>query len=892
MHSRPKMCTPEESGVLMELFNHRRFAEAGMLAKSLTDRCPTYSLGWKVLGAALQQLGRGDEAMAALQRAAELLRGDAEAHYNLAVALQQQGRLPDAEASYRHVVTLRPDLATAHCNLGNLLQDQGRHGEAEPCYRTALKLQPGFLAAHFNLGNALSEQGRFAESEACYRKALEITPDFFEGHVNLGAALEEQERFGEAEASYRKATELQPGYTLARYNLGNVLRKQGRLDEAEDCYRSVLEVIPGSVNALSNLGDVLEQQGRVAEADAIYRGVLDAHPEFAESHNNVGNVFKRGGRLVEAEACYRKALEINPGFSAALNNLASVLIADGKTPMALEFILKSLQTRETREVKYLFVDCMRQLRLTGLNDEVRVEFIRALVEPWSRPVSLARAGADLVRLNADVENAVLRVSRAWPRRLSAGEILEANGLVAAANDNVLRALLDTAPICDIDLERFLTVVRSQALASAIDGIGGIAEDDRLIGFLCALSRQCFINEYVFDSTAEEERQAKGLRDALSDALSANRHIPVIWLIVVAAYFPLGSLSLSRRLLDGRWPEPVVAILTQQISEPEEERANSESIPCLTPIAPGVSELVRQQYEESPYPRWIKAAPASTPLTIDGYLSRRFRNSTFQPLGKSGTIDTLIAGCGTGQHSIMTAQRFRDARILAVDLSRTSLAYAKRKTDAIGLLSIEYAQADIMNLGMLDRRFDLIESSGVLHHLADPIAGWRVLISLLRPGGVMQLGFYSELARRHIVAARNLIAIEGIGSKVEDIRRFRQHMMNLEHRSRWEPLLELTDFYSTSSCRDLLFHVEEHRTGLDEINRFISDNDLRFLGFEIDDRVLLNYRRRFPADVAATNLANWEMFERENPDTFIAMYQFWIQKPGKWTRMQQSPVSAA
>jgi len=77
-------------------------------------------------------------------------------------------------------------------------------------------------------------------------------------------------------------------------------------------------------------------------------------------------------------------------------------------------------------------------------------------------------------------------------------------------------------------------------------------------------------------------------------------------------------------------------------------------------------------------------------------------------------------------AIETAQRFVGASVLAVDLSVASLAYAKRKTGALDRSNIEYAQADILKLGALERTFDLIESSGVLHHLADPYAGWRVL----------------------------------------------------------------------------------------------------------------------------------------------------------------------
>jgi SAM-dependent methyltransferase len=77
---------------------------------------------------------------------------------------------------------------------------------------------------------------------------------------------------------------------------------------------------------------------------------------------------------------------------------------------------------------------------------------------------------------------------------------------------------------------------------------------------------------------------------------------------------------------------------------------------------------------------------------------------------------LIAGCGTGEHPFDIAQKSPEASVLAIDLSRVSLAYARRKTREEGLRNIEYAQADILNLSTLDRTFDRIETAGVLHHL--------------------------------------------------------------------------------------------------------------------------------------------------------------------------------
>ena len=64
-----------------------------------------------------------------------------------------------------------------------------------------------------------------------------------------------------------------------------------------------------------------------------------------------------------------------------------------------------------------------------------------------------------------------------------------------------------------------------------------------------------------------------------------------------------------------------------------------------------------------------------------------------------------------------------------------------------------------------------------------------------------------------------------------------------------------------------------------IDAFLRENNLSFLGFETEGNVLHAYKQRFPDDRAATNLGQWQVFENENPDTFIGMYQFWIQKAG-------------
>jgi SAM-dependent methyltransferase len=101
----------------------------------------------------------------------------------------------------------------------------------------------------------------------------------------------------------------------------------------------------------------------------------------------------------------------------------------------------------------------------------------------------------------------------------------------------------------------------------------------------------------------------------------------------------------------------------------------------------------------------------------------------------------------GQESIEVAQQFPSARVLAVDLSLASLAYAERKAREMRVDNVDHAQADLSKLGSLGRRFDIIYSVGVLHHLADPMRGWRELVSLLAADGRMLVGLYSERSRR-------------------------------------------------------------------------------------------------------------------------------------------------
>jgi len=321
---------------------------------------------------------------------------------------------------------------------------------------------------------------------------------------------------------------------------------------------------------------------------------------------------------------------------------------------------------------------------------------------------------------------------------------------------------------------------------------------------------------------------------------------------------------------------VDALLTQQVREPRDETLARSSIPRLTPIDDETSRLVQAQYEQNPYPRWAAAGEPPRYESIDALMQREHPRAPFRRTGKTD-LDILIAGCGTGQHSIDVARQFERSRVLAVDLSTASLAYATTRARVLGVVNVEHAQADILQLGTIGRTFDMIQAGGVLHHTRDPWAGWQVLLSLLRPNGAMYIALYSALGRRDIVAARQFIAQRGYDSMPADIRACRQALMAQPAGTPLRNAALFNDFFTTSECRDLLFHVQEHRMRLPEIKDFLAANDLTFLGFDLKARVLQQYAARFPEDEAMTDLDHWHAFEQDSPYTFASMYRFWVQK---------------
>ncbi len=545
----------------------------------------------------------------------------------------------------------------------------------------------------------------------------------------------------------------------------------------------------------------------------------------------MGIALQEQGELLEAIHSYAQAIEIKPESDEAFYNMGVVL----------------KRVRFQNNIPYL----------------PKILILLLSKKTFVNPSDVLFASTSLLKFDPAIRCAM--------KHQAANEIetLLPEIMTDLSQVQLLTSVMASCPIADLELEALLSKIRSAALFA----LPKLESTPAILSFQAVLALQCFINEYIYSQTESETQAIYEIEKSIESGLRLGQQPHPTFLACLASYKTLSECSWSHLL---NVPDALQELVHMQIYNAEKERRIKSVIPTLKEIKDEISSKVRHQYEENPYPRWINTHLHAKTKSISEVIFDLDLRVIDE--GKSFEYDhpkILVAGCGTGQHSINASSRYSSSQLLAIDLSLSSLAYAKRKTEELGVTNIEYMQADIMDLELLERKFDLIESSGVLHHMANPLEGWKVLTRCLKPGGLMKIGLYSERARRHIVLLRQEITDSQFSVNDADMRLFRSQLIKSELAHHKKILLS-QDFYSLSALRDLLFHVKEKRFTLPMIRQALEGLGLKFCGFESKEIV-----RKFKAwcreNDAAYDLVKWDQFEEENPDTFTGMYLFWCQK---------------
>jgi 2-polyprenyl-3-methyl-5-hydroxy-6-metoxy-1,4-benzoquinol methylase/thioredoxin-like negative regulator of GroEL len=781
--------------------------------------------------------------------------------YTLDQALQKgveahkAGKVQEADRYYTAILKANPNHPDANHNMGVLAVGIGKVETALPFFKTALDTNPNIDQFWISYIDALIKLDRLDEASEVFKtaKTKGVKGNGFE-QLKKRLSLLTDTFIASQKPISKKSKILESPKLRQAIEMADGKTKSKNYEQAATIYKDILEKFPKNDKALNGLIDLgltdqykklniqdppterikilndLYAKGQMQQVLADTSGLLSQFPKSSTLYNILGMVNFTMNKKNEALEAFITALSIKPGYKEVYYNLSIALT--GVT------------------FKKPYPDLLNIINML-LNKQSYV-----------RPKDIAPAAISLLRFQPQLKKYLQKFNKYNKKPKSLRIISELNKLP------LLLRLMSLCPLNDLELEQLFTELRAD-LVVQVSVLEGSPE---LYKFQSALALQCFANEYIYNKTNDEDRAIAALEKLIEQMLQNNKQPSPQILFVLASYKPLNkyawcdSLALKNEIRD---------VYIRQIEEPKNDQKIKKSLPVLKDITDKISSKVGEQYEESPYPQWVNLGLRLEPASVSKVFEEVKLKLFNETIKKVKSPDILIAGCGTGQHSIGTARRFKNSKVFAVDLSLASLSYAKRKTKELGVENIHYMQADILDLERLNKKFDIIESSGVLHHMYEPMAGWTILTKCLKPGGMMKIGLYSELARQHIIKIRKEISKSGIKTNKEEIRLFRKKLIksNEEHH---KLIISSPDFYSFSSIKDLLFHVQEHRFTIPLIETHLKKLGLKFCGFD-SNKIVSQFKLSYPGKDDPFDLEKWHAFEKARPRTFAGMYQFWCQK---------------
>jgi ubiquinone/menaquinone biosynthesis C-methylase UbiE/tetratricopeptide (TPR) repeat protein len=604
---------------------------------------------------------------------------------------------------------------------------------------------------------------------------------------------------------------------------------EGQFEDAGNMCQRILAEDPENVRALNVLGASMARTGKIGQAIAVAEKVCALSPANAVFHGNLSYLYRLNGQFLKARAALANAV---------LNDTENAAYQAGFSQV-MEHLEFHKATAETETIKEAIRTCMANPAIDAATFSTAWHSL-LLLDPVFDGLATLTGDGDFTQQAEQVNTGDLAESLADPFLLLGMRSLHARGL---------------------KFERIMTFLR-RLLLSRLDE----CDPESFLPFLCALAEHCNLNEYVYSCTAEELAMVAVLAEGLDLAADIGPGLMARVALVACYKDPMGlacSGAIAQASVDSQ-NDAFTHFIRHTISIPTKTRGYLESIladsSASGSVQNAVSSSVAKQYEESPYPRWRH-------LEIPA-LSDQLR-------AKGRGREILVAGCGTGQEPLNLAVHYPEARVLGLDLSASSLAYGKQKAVEFGVDNVEFMQADILDIEGLGRQFDLISCSGVLHHMEDPLEGWRRLLACLKPDGYMKIALYSEAARQTVVACRNWIEEQGFAATPQGIRDFRQAIMALDADNPLTDIVNWTDFYSMSMCRDLVFHVQERRVTLPWIKSVLDDLQLSCLSMRISNpQYLKEYLSKYAGDQDLCNLDTLHEYENHNPKTFRDMYSFW------------------
>jgi tetratricopeptide (TPR) repeat protein len=300
---------------------------------------PGHPMAQLIAGIAARRLGDAARALSLIEPLAAAQPKAPAVHCELGLTYGDLGRGEDAIAALRRAVTLKPDLADAWRALGDHLTAIGDTAGADAAYVQQIKAatrDPRLLAPAVAL-----QENNIPVAEALLRDHLKQYPTDVAALRMLAEVAGRLGRYTDAETLLNRCIELAPSFTAARHNLAVVLTRQNRAIDALAEARHLLDREPRNPGYRSLMAAIQSQLGEYGECIRLYESVLADYPKQPKVWMSYGHGLKTAGRTDEAITTYRKATAIAPQLGEAWWNLAN-LKTFRFTPADLETMRRQL----------------------------------------------------------------------------------------------------------------------------------------------------------------------------------------------------------------------------------------------------------------------------------------------------------------------------------------------------------------------------------------------------------------------------------------------------------------------------------------------------------------------------------------------------------------------
>jgi tetratricopeptide (TPR) repeat protein len=258
-------------------------------------------------------LGKPEEAVALLQKAAAEAPNDWAIWTNLGNALDEAKELDQAISAFQKAASLNPQAAIAHLNLGKALESAGRYQESCKAFERSAQLDSVDGLAEFEHGKLRLKLGEAQAALTLLSSAARVRRNDAEVYVLIGLSLILLDDFPKAEQSFRMALHVNPTSVRAYFNLAVILERANRLPEVEDLYARAIDngVDPDQLTYVKAM--ILRREGKLAEALECAKASEKSALDPGWRTNFIGEVADKLGETDTAFAAYSEMNAISAG---------------------------------------------------------------------------------------------------------------------------------------------------------------------------------------------------------------------------------------------------------------------------------------------------------------------------------------------------------------------------------------------------------------------------------------------------------------------------------------------------------------------------------------------------------------------------------------------------